>query len=198
RLAEMSPPPCRAVLHAADILQNWTDLPGNRETPLKEPGGHGRPEQHAGAGHTLAQLIQVYDPGNGAVLGVQKVHRSAVRQYGIVATQRVAAGLHRVLDLVEKPTAAAAPSRYAVIGRYVLSPDIFAILERTAPGKNREIQLTDALRLLARNAPIYAQEIKGQRHDAGDKLGFLKATVAFALKDPVLGPEFSRYLKQLR
>jgi len=146
----------------------------------------------------LAQLIQVYDPGNGAVLGVQKVHRSAVRQYGIVATQRVSAGLHRVLDLVEKPTPAAAPSRYAVIGRYVLSPDIFAILERTAPGKNHEIQLTDALRLLARNAPIYAQEIKGQRHDAGDKLGFLKATVAFALKDPVLGPEFSRYLKQLR
>ena len=146
----------------------------------------------------LAQLIQVYNPGNGAVLGVQKVHRSAVRQYGIVATQRVAAGLHRVLGLVEKPTPAAAPSRYAVIGRYVLSPDIFAILERTAPGKNREIQLTDALRLLARNAPIYAQEIKGQRHDAGDKLGFLKATVAFALKDPVLGPEFSRYLKQLR
>ena len=146
----------------------------------------------------LAQLIQVYDPGNGAVLGVQKVHRSAVRQYGIVATQRVSAGLHRVLDLVEKPTPAAAPSRYAVIGRYVLSPDIFAILERTAPGKNHEIQLTDALRLLARNAPIYAQEIKGQRHDAGDKLGFLKATVAFALKDPALGPEFSRYLKQLR
>jgi len=146
----------------------------------------------------LAQLIQVYDAGNGAVLGVQKVHPSTVSQYGIVATQRVAAGLHRVLDLVEKPSPAAAPSRFAVIGRYVLSPDIFAALEHTAPGKNHEIQLTDALRLLGQKAPIYAQEIRGQRHDAGDKLGFLKATVAFALKDPVLGPEFARYLKAMR
>jgi UTP--glucose-1-phosphate uridylyltransferase len=146
----------------------------------------------------LAQLIQVYDAGNGAVLGVQKVPPSAVSQYGIVATQRVAAGLHRVLDLVEKPSPAAAPSRFAVIGRYLLSPDIFAALEHTAPGKNHEIQLTDALRLLGQKAPIYAQEIRGQRHDAGNKLGFLKATVAFALKDPILGPEFARYLKAMR
>jgi UTP--glucose-1-phosphate uridylyltransferase len=99
---------------------------------------------------------------------------------------------------VEKPSPAAAPSRYAVIGRYVLSPDIFAVLEHTAPGKNHEIQLTDALRLLGQKAPIYAQEIRGERHDAGDKLGFLKATVAFALKDPVLGPTFARYLKEIR
>ncbi|MEW6544028.1 MAG: UTP--glucose-1-phosphate uridylyltransferase GalU [Nitrospirota bacterium] len=145
-----------------------------------------------------AQLIQVYDRGNGAVLGVQKVPRSQVRHYGIVEARRVAGGLHRVLDLVEKPAPAAAPSRYAVIGRYVLAPEIFPCLEKTEPGKNQEIQLTDALRLLAQTAPIYAQEIQGQRYDAGDKLGFLKATVEFALKNPTLGPPFARYLKQLR
>lgn len=146
----------------------------------------------------LAQLIQVFDKGNGAVIGVQKVRQKEVGQYGIVATRRVAARLHRVLDLVEKPAPHDAPSRYAVIGRYVLSPEIFAILERTAPGKHREIQLTDALRILGRSAPIYAQEIHGQRYDAGDKLGFLKATVEFALKNPTLGQQFSRYLKRLR
>jgi UTP--glucose-1-phosphate uridylyltransferase len=146
----------------------------------------------------LAQLVRVYDSGNGAVLGVKKVRQSEVSQYGIVAIRRVAGTLHRVLDLVEKPAPADAPSRLAVIGRYILSPEIFPLLEKTAPGKNREIQLTDALRLLGQNAPIYAQEIQGQRHDAGDKLGFLKATVEFALKNPSLGPPFSQFLKQLR
>jgi len=146
----------------------------------------------------LAQLIRVFDTGNGAVLGIQKVKRAEVSHYGIVATRRVAGGLHRVLDLVEKPAREAAPSRYAVIGRYVLSPEIFPMLEQTSPGKNREIQLTDALRLLSRRAPMYAQEIVGRRHDAGDKLGFLKATVEFALKNPVLGPQFAHYLKGLR
>jgi UTP--glucose-1-phosphate uridylyltransferase len=146
----------------------------------------------------LAQLLKVYDAGNGGVLGVQTVQPSEVSQYGIVATRRVSGGLYRVLDMVEKPSPADAPSRLAVIGRYVLSPEIFPLLEKTAPGKNREIQLTDALRLLAQRAPMYAQEIQGQRHDAGDKLGFLKATVAFALKNPALGPAFSQYLKQLR
>jgi len=125
----------------------------------------------------LAQLIHVYSARNGAVLGVQKVPRAEVSRYGIVATRRMAPGLHRVLDLVEKPAPANAPSQYAVIGRYVLSPDIFPILRRTSPGKNSEIQLTDALRVLAQKAPMYAHEVRGQRHDAGDKLGFLQATV---------------------
>lgn len=152
----------------------------------------------AGQVPATAQLIQVYDRGNGAVLGVRKVPQSQVQHYGIIEARRVAGGLHRVIDLVEKPAPSAAPSRYAVIGRYVLAPEIFSCLERTAPGKNGEIQLTDALRLLAQSSPIYAQEIQGQRYDAGDKLGFLKATVEFALKNPTLGPPFSRYLKQLR
>ena len=145
----------------------------------------------------LAQLMSVFDEGNGIVLGVQKVRREDVSHYGIVDTERVADGLHRIVDLVEKPAPSQAPSRFAVIGRYVLSSEIFPILERTAPGKNHEIQLTDALRQLARNAPSYAQEIDGQRYDAGDKLGFLQATVEFALKNPSLGRQFSAYLKQV-
>lgn len=145
----------------------------------------------------LAQLMRIFDAGNGAVLGVQKVRRQDVSHYGIIDAQRIADGLHRIVDLVEKPAPAQAPSRYAVIGRYVLSPGIFPILERTSPGKNREIQLTDALRQLAREAPSYAKEIVGQRYDAGDKLGFLQATVEFALKSPTLGRPFSAYLKQV-
>lgn len=145
----------------------------------------------------LAQLIRAFDEGNGAVLGIQKVRREAVSHYGIVEVERIAGGLHRIIDVIEKPAPEQAPSRYAIIGRYVLSPAIFPILEETAPGKNREIQLTDALRKLVRDAPSYAQEITGRRYDAGDKLGFLQATVEFALKNPSLGRQFAAYLKQV-
>jgi UTP--glucose-1-phosphate uridylyltransferase len=146
----------------------------------------------------LAQLIQVFRQGTGAVLGVKQVRREDVGQYGIIAAQRMASGLHRVTDMVEKPAPDRAPSRHAIIGRYVLSPEVFGMLERTAPGKNGEIQLTDALRLLLRKAPIYAREIQGARYDAGDKLGFLIATVEFALKNRSLGPSFAAYLRRVR
>jgi UTP--glucose-1-phosphate uridylyltransferase len=142
----------------------------------------------------LAQLIHVYKKRHGAVLGVQEVPKHDVSRYGIVAPKRVSSGLHRVLDMVEKPSAADAPSTLAVIGRYVLPPEIFPILRKTAPGKNGEIQLTDALKELAKRSPMFAQEIKGQRHDAGDKLGFLIATIEFALKNPSLGADFAEYL----
>lgn len=145
----------------------------------------------------LSQLIKVFQEREGSVLGVKKVQRQEVSRYGIVANRRMAEGLHRVDDLIEKPEPAQAPSRYAVIGRYVLSPNIFQILRRIPPGKNGEIQLTDALRVLAKKHPMYAYEMQGQRHDAGEKLGFLKATVEFALKNPTLGPPFARYLKDL-
>jgi UTP--glucose-1-phosphate uridylyltransferase len=145
----------------------------------------------------LAQLIQVYDSRQGSVLGVKKVRRQEVSRYGIITSHRVSNGLHRVDDLVEKPSPDQAPSLYAVIGRYVLYPEIFSILRRVSPGKNGEIQLTDALRILAKQQPMYAHEVQGQRHDAGEKLGFLKATVEFALKNPTLGPPFAQYLKQL-
>ena len=142
----------------------------------------------------LAQLTHVYKKRHGAVLGVQDVPKADVSRYGIVTPKRLAHGLHRVEGLVEKPSPADAPSTLAVIGRYVLPPEIFPILRRTRPGKNGEIQLTDALKELAKKSPMYALEVEGQRHDAGDKLGFLIATVEFALKNPALGAEFRDYL----
>lgn len=143
----------------------------------------------------LAQLIHMYKKRKGAVLGIQGVPEQEVSRYGIIAPKRIADGLHRVVDLVEKPAPAQAPSNLAVIGRYVLPPEIFPILRKTVPGKNGEIQLTDALRELAKKAPMFGLEIQGQRHDAGDKLGFLIATVEFALKNPALGPSFGEYLR---
>ncbi len=142
----------------------------------------------------LAQLIHVYKKRHGAVLGVQEVPKQDVSRYGVVTPRRLARGLHLVEDLVEKPAPADAPSTLAVIGRYVLPPEIFPILRKTAPGKNGEIQLTDALKELAKQSPMFALEVDGPRYDAGDKLGFLIATVEFALKNPTLGKEFSEYL----
>ncbi len=146
----------------------------------------------------LAQLAEVYEDGIGAVIGVQKVRRHEVKAYGIIDPQRIRPGVFKVLDLVEKPDPEDAPSNHAVIGRYILSPQIFSALTRTPPGKNGELQLTDGLRLLGKKAPLLAREIDGARYDAGDKLGFLKATVDLALKNPTLGPRFARHLLQIR
>ena len=143
----------------------------------------------------LAQLIHAYKKRHGAILGVQEVPRHDVNRYGIVSPRTLSAGLHRVDGLIEKPEPAEAPSNLAVIGRYVLPPEIFTLLRKTQPGKNGEIQLTDALRESAKKSPMYALEVQGRRYDAGDKLGFLIATVEFALKNPSLGPEFSDYLR---
>ncbi len=145
----------------------------------------------------LAQLIERFQDGQGGVLGVQEVPKSDVKHYGIIDPERGGKRVHKIKDLVEKPAPEQAPSRLAAIGRYVLSPEIFPILRRTNPGKNGEIQLTDALRELAKRTPMYALEIEGKRYDAGDKLGFLKATVEFALKNPTLGEDFALYLKNL-
>ncbi|MDW7648097.1 MAG: UTP--glucose-1-phosphate uridylyltransferase GalU [Nitrospiraceae bacterium] len=143
----------------------------------------------------LAQLIHAYKKRQGAILGVQEVPDHEVNRYGIVSPRTIAAGIHRVEGLIEKPSPDKAPSNLAVIGRYVLPPEIFSILRKTTPGKHGEIQLTDALRELAKQSPMFALEIQGQRYDAGDKLGFLIATVEFALKNPSLGPDFGEYLK---
>src|SRR4026207_1828589 len=143
----------------------------------------------------LAQLIHAYKKRHGAILGVQEVPHHDVNRYGIVAARTIAAGLPRVEGLIEKPTPAEAPSNLAVIGRYVLPPEIFSILRKTKPGKNGEIQLTNALLELAKKSPLFALEVHGAGYDAGDKLGFLIATVEFALKNPSLGPEFSDYLQ---
>jgi UTP--glucose-1-phosphate uridylyltransferase len=143
------------------------------------------------------QLIDLYEELGTPILGVQEVEPEEVSHYGIIAPKPVRPGLFQVTDLIEKPAPKEAPSRLAVIGRYILPPSIFPILEKTHPGKNQEIQLTDALRIMAQSAPMHACLVNGTRHDAGDKLGFLKATVAFGLKNPELGDRFARYLKGL-
>ena len=143
------------------------------------------------AAHPYIQATQRRRPG---CAGSSATRKSA----GTASFPRAACetDLHRVDDLIEKPAPADAPSNLAVIGRYVLPPEIFPILRKTPPGKNGEIQLTDALRQLVRQTPMFAHEIQGQRHDAGDKLGFLIATVELALKNPSLGPAFGEFLQQ--
>ena len=146
----------------------------------------------------LRQLMDVYEATGGSVLGCQTVPQEKVSSYGIV--DGVATDDERmlkVLDMVEKPTVEEAPSRMAVLGRYVITPQIFSILENTLPGKGGEIQLTDALRVLAHREPVYAYDFEGIRYDVGDKLGFLKATVEYALRRPDLGVKFQMYLQEL-
>jgi len=146
----------------------------------------------------LRQMMDVYNRYPTTILAIQKVPRSQTQHYGIIDAKKIEHGIYRVRDLVEKPLPSEAPSNFAIIGRYILTPEIFTALEQTKPGKGGEIQLTDALRLLMEKQPIYAYEFEGVRHDAGDKLGFLKATVEFGLKNDEFGSEFRKYLKRLK
>ena len=134
----------------------------------------------------LRQMLDVFAERGGPVLLVERVPRAAVHRYGIVAAEPLGAGVFRVTDLVEKPSAADAPSDLAILGRYVLTPDVFDALESTDRGAGGEIQLTDGLRRLLRNRPIHACVLDGTRFDAGDRNGFLKATIHFAAKQPAL------------
>jgi UTP--glucose-1-phosphate uridylyltransferase len=146
----------------------------------------------------MRQLIDVYRRYHASVLAVVRVPRTQISAYGVIDPERMGEErLYRVRDLVEKPPVERAPSELAVIGRYVLTPGVFAKLADTKPGKGGEIQLTDGLRALLVDEPIYAVEVEGDRYDAGDKLGFLKATVSFALKRPDLREEFRKFLKGL-
>ena len=148
----------------------------------------------------LRQLIDVYEETGGSVLGCQQVPDEKVSSYGIVAGEPVNGWkekLLRVSDMIEKPSLAEAPSHFAVLGRYIIKPEIFAILVNTKPGKGGEVQLTDALKVLAKLDNVYAYAFEGKRYDLGDKLGFLKATVEFALRREDLGPAFRAYLRQL-
>lgn len=142
----------------------------------------------------LKQLMDVYDDCGGSVLGVQEVPKDRVSSYGVVKPVAVKERLWRADDLVEKPSVEEAPSRLAVLGRYIISPEIFGILEKTEPGRGGEIQLTDALKKLSEREPVYAYEFEGRRYDVGDKQGYLEATVDFALKRPDLRDPFLRYL----
>ena len=147
----------------------------------------------------LQQLIDIYNETGGSVLGCQQVPEDKVSSYGIVSGEPALGNdrLLRVNDMVEKPDVQEAPSRFAVLGRYIIKPEIFSILENTQPGKGGEIQLTDALKVLAKNDAVYAYDFEGQRYDLGDKLGFLKATVEFALRRDDLGAPFRAYLKEI-
>ncbi|MCX7781658.1 MAG: UTP--glucose-1-phosphate uridylyltransferase GalU [Negativicutes bacterium] len=144
----------------------------------------------------LKQLIDVYADYPGTVLGVQQVPESKVSSYGIVKPSAIKEALWKVDDMVEKPSVAEAPSRLAVLGRYIIEPEIFAILETTPPGRGGEIQLTDGLRKLAAEKAVYAYHFEGRRYDIGDKQGYLEATVEFALKRPDIREQFLRYLIQ--
>ena len=146
----------------------------------------------------LGQLIDVYEECGGSVLGCQMVADEQVSSYGIVAGETLEnPRLMRVFDMVEKPALEEAPSRMAVLGRYIISPEIFSILRETKPGKGGEIQLTDALKVLAQREAVYAYDFEGKRYDLGDKLGFLQATVEFSLRRADLGADFRSYLKKL-
>ncbi len=145
----------------------------------------------------MRQMIDVYDRFGSSVLAVQKVPKTQTHLYGIIKGEQVGPRVYRVLDLVEKPKGSP-PSNLAIIGRYILTPEIFDALDATRPGKGGEIQLTDALRILLKKQAIYACEFEGTRYDAGDKLGFLQANVAFALKRPELKNDLKKFLKGLK
>lgn len=145
----------------------------------------------------LRQMIEVYDEYKTSILGVQPVDPADVCKYGIVSGNKVDDRVYKVKDLVEKPDVDSAPSNIAILGRYIISPLIFDHLENAKPGKNGEIQLTDALKELSRHEAMYAYNFEGRRYDVGNKLGFLEATVEFALKREDLKDEFEAYLKRL-
>jgi UTP--glucose-1-phosphate uridylyltransferase len=150
----------------------------------------------------LRQLLDVYEFFSAPVLAVMEVPRENISAYGVVDAEPIMHNgskdrVYRIRDLVEKPKADEAPSNLAIIGRYVLTPEIFSSIASIQPGSGSEIQLTDALRHLLRSRPIYACRFEGKRYDAGDKLGFLKATVEFALKRQDLGQPFREYLRGL-
>lgn len=146
----------------------------------------------------LKQLIDCYEEYKTSILGVQNVPHKDVNKYGIVKGMHIEDRVYKVKDLIEKPSIEEAPSDIAILGRYIITPQIFNILDNTAPGKGGEIQLTDALKTLIKNEAMYAYNFEGRRYDVGDKLGFLQATVEFALKREDLKRPFMEYLQTIK
>jgi UTP--glucose-1-phosphate uridylyltransferase len=146
----------------------------------------------------LKQLIDVYEKYEAPVLATMQVAGEAISRFGALDVEEVADGVYRIKDMIEKPPPGQAPSDLAIIGRYVLTPDIFEEIEGTRPGAIGEIQITDAMRALLKKRDFYAVRFEGTRYDAGDKLGFLIATVEFALQHGALAPEFREYLRSLK
>ncbi|MCX7845737.1 MAG: UTP--glucose-1-phosphate uridylyltransferase GalU [Dictyoglomaceae bacterium] len=145
----------------------------------------------------LKQMINIYERYKCSVIAVEKVPKEEVKNYGIIAGKELENGLYQISDLIEKPSLEEAPSNLAIVGRYILTPEIFNMLEKVKPGRGGEIQLTDGLKLLLEKEAIYAYEFKGKRYDTGNKLGFLIASVELALKREDIGKIFKEYLKNL-
>jgi UTP--glucose-1-phosphate uridylyltransferase len=155
----------------------------------------------------IRQMIDIYEelsrglnssaPGP-ALIAIQRVPRTEAHLYGIIKGKKIKDRVYRIEDMVEKPKKGTAPSNLAIIGRYILPPEIFKILENIRPDHKGEIQLTNGLRELNRRTPVFGYEFLGDRYDAGDKLGYLEANIAFGLKHPELGPKLKRYLKTLK
>jgi UTP--glucose-1-phosphate uridylyltransferase len=146
----------------------------------------------------IKQMIDVYQEMDGALIAIQKVPRSETHLYGIIKGKRVKERVYRIEEMVEKPKQGRAPSNLAIIGRYILPPQIFGILEKVSPDVKGEIQLTDGLRELSQRFPVFGYEFIGDRYDAGDKLGYLQANISFGLKHPELGPKLKHYLKNMK
>lgn len=145
----------------------------------------------------LRQMIDVFEKYDAPVIATMQVAGEAISRFGVIDAEEVEENVFRIKDMVEKPKFEDAPSDLAIVGRYIFTPDIFPAIEQTAPGAGGEIQITDAMRALLKERPFYAVKLDGVRHDAGDKLGFLIATVEFALKRDDLGADFREYLKSL-
>lgn len=145
----------------------------------------------------LLQMNKVYQKYKSPILAVQRVPKADIHKYGVIKAQLLEDNIYQVLDMIEKPTLEEAPSDLAIIGRYILTPEIFPELENTKEDRTGEIQLTNGLRSLIQKQKIYALEFEGKRYDGGNKFGFLQATVEFALKRPDLGNQFKEYLLNL-
>jgi UTP--glucose-1-phosphate uridylyltransferase len=142
----------------------------------------------------LGKMLQFYDEYQSTILALQRVPKAEIHRYGIIAGNEIKKNFFKITDMVEKPKLFSAPSDIAIIGRYILTPDIFHSIETTPPGKGGEMQLTDALKTLLKEGSIYGYLFEGKRYDAGDKIGYLKATVELALKHPSIMNEFKKYL----
>lgn len=146
----------------------------------------------------LEEMLEIYRRYGSSVIAAKRIAEEEISRYGIIEPQKVSERIYKVLNLVEKPQPIAAPSDMAIMGRYVLTPEIFSALEDTPPGVNGEIQLTDALKLLLKQQDIYAYEFEGEYYDVGTLLGWLETTILLALKSPALGPKLRDYLDSFR
>ena len=145
----------------------------------------------------LRNMMDISLQYGGSVVTVKKVTEPEISRYGIISPEEVAERVYRIKELVEKPQPSEAPSNLAIMGRYILMPEIFELLGSTQPGKNGEIQITDALQLMLQNQPIYGYEFEGERYDAGTPLGWLETNIALGLKEPVIGTRLRDYLRVL-